>query len=563
MKKLIFTLIVTALSLVACTKDFEQINTNPNQLSEVNPEYLLNTSVYQTLSASCGSIKKIALDNYVQYNYGQTNQFGRYGNVPTTNSSYYKSFYNYALLPLHFIVEKKQDDPEYANRVLIARIWQYYVFSQVTSMWGPVPMSEALKGTTSVPYDDEPTIYKAILDGLKECVDAMDMEGDVYVSDPVFALSNGKSDLTKWIKFANSLRYRIAVRICNADRAMATAHLSELMRDESAMMESNDDNCVIRWGDNEDTRNYYYDYFIIQTTNMDKANSAGESFLMHTAPYNDPRLPLFFTECASAQMPADFHWAPYWGKPKTDHTPVSGLLDSSNPHAGTPATAYSLMKDSYFAASYGQTILSYAELSLLKAEAIHLGLVSGSKDIKEYYDDGIRASMAQFGVTDKQAIDAYLEVDGIEYGSFSNLEGTPEGEKYFMDYLGLCSGAIKEDEEDPIYHQIIMQQYIALFNQAIDAWTLIRRSQVLDMVPHYQPELGYGAVNAGSDEVEFSYVPQRFMYPSSELQDNAAEVQIAIDKDLQGGDKIDTRLWYAKPQRINENLKKLVENYNK
>ena len=73
MKKLIFALIVTALSLVACTKDFEQINTNPNQLSEVNPEYLLNTSVYQTISASCGSIKKIALDNYVQYNYGQTN----------------------------------------------------------------------------------------------------------------------------------------------------------------------------------------------------------------------------------------------------------------------------------------------------------------------------------------------------------------------------------------------------------------------------------------------------------------------------------------------------------
>ena len=106
-----------------------------------------------------------------------------------------------------------------------------------------------------------------------------------------------------------------------------------------------------------------------------------------------------------------------------------------------------------------------------------------------------------------------------------------------------------------------MQQYIAMFNQAIDAWTLIRRSQVLDIVPHYQPETNYGAVNAGSSEVQFSYVPMRFKYPSTEVADNAAEVEKAIQ--LLGGDGIDTRLWWAKPQLINKKLQQLVENYNK
>jgi len=561
MKKTIMLLLsVAVLTTVSCSKGFEELNTNPNQLSEINPEYLFNTSVYRTLDASCGSIKKIMLDNYVQYCYGQTNQLGRYGNVPTSNSSYYKNFYNYALLPLQFIIDEKTETAEFANRVRIARIWLYYLYSQVESIWGPVPMSQALKGTTSVPYDSEPEIYKTILEGLKECADGMDQDGDVFIADPVFATSSGKSDLVKWVKFANSLRLRLAVRICNADKTLATTHIAELMGDESRMMESNADNCIVKWGDNEQTRNYYYDYFIVQTVNLDKANSAGECFLMHTAPYNDPRLPKFFTECKSAQMPEGFHWAPYWGKPKTDHTPVSGLLDSANPHAGIPATAYSLMLDSYFAADYGQMIMSYAELCLLKAEVEHLHLGTGSKDVRVYYEDGIRASMQQFGVTDAAAISAYMVEDGIEYGSYSDIEGTPEGEKYFMDYLGLCSGAIKEDEEDPIYHQIIMQQYIAMFNQALDAWTLIRRSQVLDIVPHYQPELGYGAVNAGSNEVEFSYVPQRMMYPSSELQDNAVEVGKAIAL-LDGGDKMDTRLWWAKPQRINKNLQQLVENY--
>lgn len=555
----VLILLSTAIA-VSCTKNFEEINTNPNQNSEVNPEYLFNTSVYETLDASCGAIKKIAFDNYVQYNYGQTNQFGRYGDVPTSNSSYFKAFYNYALLPLNLILEKIGDDDEYSNRANIVRIWQAYVFSQVTAIWGPVPMTQALTGKTSVPYDDEPTIYRNLLSTLKSAAESINTEGDRFVNDPVFA-DGTQSDLLKWIKFANSLRFRLAVRICNADKTLAMEHISDLFAHEDMMMTSNDDNCIVYWGSDENTRNYYYDYFIVQTTNMDKANAAGEGFLMHTAPYKDPRLPKFFTECNSAKMPADFHWAPYWGMPKTDHTPVSGIIDSSNPYSGTPATSYSLMLDSYFAQSYGQTMLSFAEVALLKSEAVHLGLGAGTKSAQGYYEEGIRASMAQFGVTDQQAIQTYLSTDGIEFEIPSDLSG-PEGEAYFMDYLGLSSAAIKEDEEDMVYHQIIMQQYIALFNQALDAWTLIRRSQILDLPPHYQPETGYRAVNAGSDDVIFAYIPQRFAYPSTELQDNTAEVNKSISDYLSAGDNLDTPLWWAKPQLINKRLQELVDNYN-
>ena len=549
------------IALCSCTKGFEEINTNPNEFAEVHPGYLLNTSVFRTLDASCGAIKKIALDNYVQYNYGQTNQYGRYGNVPSTNNSYFKAFYNSALLPVHMIVEKYEGNEEYNNRTIIAKIWRAYLFSQVAAIWGPVPMSQALSGQTSIPYDDEPTIYLNLLTTLKECADNIDLEGDVFANDPVYADNTGKSDLMKWKKFANSLRLRIAVRICNADRALATEHLSELMADESLLMESNSDNCVARWGDNEVTRNYYYDYFIIQTENADKTNAAGEGFLMHTAPYGDPRLPKFFTPCTNAKMPADFHWAPWWGKPKTDHTPVSGILDSSNPHSGTPATSYSVMLDSYFAMDYAQTIMSFAEVSLLKAEVGHLGLATGSKALSTYYTEGIQASMQQFGVTDAAAINTYLTSDGIEWGTTVDVESTPEGEAYYMDYLKLSSGAIKDTETDPIYHQIIMQQYIAMFNQAIDAWTLLRRSQVLDLPPHYQPETGYGAVNAGNADVQFSYIPQRFAYPSSEVQDNQVEVEKAINEYLVGGDNLDTKLWWAKDQLINPRLQQLVDNY--
>lgn len=566
MKRLykIFSGILTFFVLASCSKGFEDINKNPNEFSDINPEYLLGTSVYQTLNSSCGAIKKIALDNYVQYNYGQTNQFGRYGDVPSTNSSYFKNFYNYALLPIHFVIEEYEGNEAYANRWNMTKIWEAYIFSQITSIWGPIPMSAALSGQTSIPYDSEPEIYQNLLSTLKTCAEAINLEGDVFQNDPVYGGEDGRSDLKKWIRFANSLRLRLAVRICNADRALAMEHISELMADEDLMMTSNEDNCTVRWGDNEGTRNYYYDYFIVQTANSDKANAAGEGFLMHTAPYKDPRLPKFFKECTDPKMPENFHWAPWWGIPKTSHTPVSGMLDASNPHSGTLPQSYSMMLDNYFAMDYAQVILSFAEVSLLKAEIGHLGLGSGSKANAAYYSDGIRASMEQFGVTDNAAIETYLTTDGIEWGTTSDLETAPGGEEYYMDYLKLSSGAIKDTDEDAIYHQIIMQQYIAMFNQAIDAWTLIRRSQVLDLPPHYQPETGYKAVNAGSPDVQFAYIPQRFVYPSSEIQDNSNEVEKAISQYLENGaDQIDTKLWFAKSQLINQRLKQLVENYNK
>ena len=56
-------------------------------------------------------------------------------------------------------------------------------------------------------------------------------------------------------------------------------------------------------GDNADTRNYFYDYLVInRESNLDKLHSAGESILMYMAPYADPRLEKFFTPANAASM---------------------------------------------------------------------------------------------------------------------------------------------------------------------------------------------------------------------------------------------------------------------
>ncbi|WP_346304516.1 SusD/RagB family nutrient-binding outer membrane lipoprotein [Bacteroides sp.] len=543
-----------AISFVSCTNDFESANANPNELNEINPEYLFNTSSYYTLNAFCGSMKKVLLANYSHYYGGATGgQVQRYGNQGSTNDSYWKNVYNYAIFPVHFIQTQMENDEQYHNRVLIAKIWENYLFSQAVSIWGGIPKSQAFNAGERVPYDKESDIYYAMLNDLKACADGLKMDGDVYKADPIFPSGQKSSDLLKWKKFANSLRLRLAVRICNADRSKATEVIDELMENEQNLMTSNEDNCLLQWGDNADTRNYFYDYLVInRESNLDKLHSAGESILMYMAPYADPRLEKFFTPANAASMPDNFHWAPYWGQPKVYNLP-SGVSLSPNPHSGKTADDYSQLQDKFTEQSYAEVIMNYAEVCLLKSELVHKGLGSGSQTAEAYYNAGVNASMAQYGV-DGGKVNNYLQTPGIKWNTLTDLTVTEEGEDYYKDFIGIVSSAITSDEPDPIYRQIIMQQYIAMFYQSLDAWTLIRRSQVLEFPPHFQPETGYGAVNAGTKDNPYAYIPQRLVYPDSEKTNNEYELTKGI-ANLDGGqDAMSTKLWFALPTKTNPYL---------
>ena len=64
-KILLASFAAMVISFVSCTNDFESANANPNELNEINPEYLFNTSSYYTLNAFCGRIQEdiTALNN--------------------------------------------------------------------------------------------------------------------------------------------------------------------------------------------------------------------------------------------------------------------------------------------------------------------------------------------------------------------------------------------------------------------------------------------------------------------------------------------------------------------
>lgn len=61
-------------------------------------------------------MKKVLLANYCQYYGGATGgQVERYGNQGSTNDTYWKNVYNYAIFPSHLIENKLGSDEAYHN----------------------------------------------------------------------------------------------------------------------------------------------------------------------------------------------------------------------------------------------------------------------------------------------------------------------------------------------------------------------------------------------------------------------------------------------------------------
>jgi hypothetical protein len=142
-------------------------------------------------------------------------------------------------------------------------------------------------------------------------------------------------------------------------------------------------------------------------------------------------------------------------------------------------------------------IMTYPEVLLLKAEAAQRGWIGG--DPETYYEDGIRASMEEWGITESAKISAYLNQDRVRYKSNS-----------FEEKIG-------------------QQLWFALYLQPLEAWFKWRR-------------LGYPEMDPAPDAFKNRGIPVRRGYPSSESELNRENYNAAVDR--QGPDKMSTRVWW-------------------
>lgn len=219
--KLITGVLLLASCLTACG-DFEEINEDPNLVGEdkVKPEWFLNASVIgaQMNPEIAERIFVLTWNRASRFNRGNGFTLGTDNNDYTTlylSNSYAVMWLNTATKAIQLgqsKVEAGEADvyPYYRNVIQIARIWRAYLNSEVSDGFGPIPALSAFKGEAA-PYDSVEEIYKFILSELKEAEAALDPSLDMSPMKNEDAFYAG--DVTKWRKYANSLRMRLSMRL--------------------------------------------------------------------------------------------------------------------------------------------------------------------------------------------------------------------------------------------------------------------------------------------------------------------------------------------------------------
>lgn len=228
-----------------CTKDFGNINTNPSNVTTPDPKFLMTYAEDQL--AVNGT--EWVWESFEQlFRFTQHFTSSPYEITNNANSRY--SVFYAQLLPNLFEIRRqislKADSADYAKMGATTYILQVLQGIKVTDLNGSIPYTEAIKGryegVFNPVFDTQETLFATWLSQLNKAITTLSAantpttksfgNSDVYY----------KSDWTKWIKLANTLKLRIAARLENQDKTKTTAIASEVMSNAIGPIQSVDDN---------------------------------------------------------------------------------------------------------------------------------------------------------------------------------------------------------------------------------------------------------------------------------------------------------------------------------
>lgn len=466
-----------------CTKNFQDINTSPVLVTRdlIQPSMLFTTVIKNSV------FENYTGDTFWEYaNYFSNDASGSiFANRDWTSPF---SDYQSTIININEVVRLTADDPNLVNEHAMARIWRVWLFQQMTDAYGDIPYSQAAGSVDSVnvqpEYDTQQSIYADMLNELKEAVASLSSDGSLASFGSADLLYSGNVD--NWIRLGNSLRLRLAIRVRYADEALAQQHISDVI--SQPLIDDNSQNALLMTIDGTDVNNVnplYINYLNTSGYPMWMGFTVTQELLKR----NDPRLPVFAN-------PSPVPGVGYRGRPMC-------LFSDQKPRYGNDSVA--TYKMTFINPAVPIIVMNAAEVYFLRAEASLAGL--SSEDMEQMYRSGIESSLDQYNVATAD-VNSYLSSPAATLSG-----GTPE-----------------EDLEN-----IIVQKYLAIFNQGREAWAEFRRT-------------GYPKIWTGGDlGVTNGNIPRRLTYPKTEYNLNNANVSDAASR-LSGGDQMTSRIWWdAKP----------------
>jgi len=383
-------------------------------------------------------------------------------------------------------------DPEFAQKTITKKnqliqidILMVFCYQILVDTFGDVPYTESLKGSADYlpKYDKAIDIYKDLIVRLDKDIANLDTSKPGFGDAEVIY----KDDLDAWIKFANSIKLKLGVNL-KASGLESTIADAAIISGAAGGFTSNADNAKLPYMLNLPNTNPLYVDMVFSGRND---FVVAKPFVDALVTLNDPRK------------------TPYFRPTYKDTDPVTGDLITITGYRGgivgskNSQSRYTHASDKIKAPDFSGTLLDYAEVEFLLAEATGRGVAVGGT-IASHYEAAIRASMEDWGVSTADA-DAYLAQPAVAYATATGTWQQKVGE----------------------------QAWYALFNRGFEGWTSTRRLNFPVLTPP-----------ANGDAAAGGEVPSRMAYPIREQTLNATNYNAAAASI--GGDKLNTKIFWDK-----------------
>lgn len=464
MNKHIFFALIVLLSSAGCKK-FDNIN--PNVPSEVHPGVILPQVSYNISNTLMEQAFELN-NELIQFTCSNNSftEIQRFKLLPSNSNPIWNGMYN-RMRDLNDILRLAGENPDLSNYESVARIIRCFAFSVLTDVYGGVPFQEASKALSdnlvAPAYDGQELIYPALIEELDQAAHSIvPAKGLPLGGDRIF-----DGNMNKWVRFANSLRLRLLMRVSNVVPD-AKNTIKQMLENPGnyPLMEANTDNAAYRYSGNlpdvnplSRYRDFDFKYKVVSAFMVDSMKK-----------FNDTRL-YQYARPTNASVSA--------GSPEYVGLPNAlPITDAANYNGGFDYQSY--LGTRFQSATQPSVWMTVSEVQFLKAEAIQRGFALG--DAENEYEKGIALSFEWWGAPFD---DEYLLQEGVAY--------------------------------DGSLEPIMLQKFFALFFSGMEAWAEYRRTGLPALVP-------------GPANVNDNKIPSRLPYPLEEQSLNAKSYQEAVSE---------------------------------
>ncbi|MEI9959468.1 MAG: SusD/RagB family nutrient-binding outer membrane lipoprotein [Ferruginibacter sp.] len=523
--------IITMIITTACTGKFEGYNTNPNQATDamLTTDNLKTGSFFAQMQHNVVLFKDGSnLSSDYQVAQGLTSDLYSGFVAPTGtwyagvhNGSYYfitgwieKTFTSgfASIMPAWQNVNDAaiaQNQPAVAALATVVKVEAMH---RVADAYGPIPYNNYKTGVLQSTYSSLQDVYTKFFTELDSAINVLTAfvqsnPGVTLLKDYDFIYGG---NVVNWVKFANTLRLRLAMRVVYANASLAQTEAEKSTSNSIGVITSVNDRAALQ---HSSTLTYYHP--LIEIANSFNAGEARMSASMDVFMngYADPRRAIYFTKADDGnyhgvrQGIAASVWTPYTGT----------KISSFNMNTSSTQIVWITAAESYF----------------LRAEGALRGWNMGGT-AQNFYNQGIAASFVENGL---QATDAatYSANNTLVPAAFTDNSGQSGNNIAAPSTIKIAWSTTDPPETN--LERIITQKWLAIYPDGPEGWAEFRRTGYPKLLPV--------VTNNSNSTISTSVQVRRIIYPQSEYNNNRPGVLSGVSL-LGGPDGGGTKLWWDK-----------------